>query len=365
MKHKIIKTLLVALLLTSSLFGESIIAFQKYQKSEFVPVRKQTFDIPFSLNAKANVTVTIYAPDGDIVRTLHSKKELQKGSHILTWNGKDSEGTVVPDEAYNVTLEAKYGSKTSKVDPRKSSGGEIEKNLQTKVTLEGKTIYTLSKLSRVLIRAGITDGPMMRSLINWVPKPAGKNIQHWNGYDEDKVVNVFETKRYGVIVVAFALPDYSIITTGNKKLSYETYYKNKKWSFKPTPKDKRLIERAGKGISPHYYTFRLTDKDPRIDIKFPKATKKNKDGVALLKNDKAIPIKVTMPTEDEKFIEQSKYEVSFFVDHEFKSEEELGFMPITWLWSPNGFSKGEHILTVNVSGFSGQVGVKNIKFIIE
>jgi len=360
-----IKVLVLAILAITPLVAQNIISFEAYKNSEFSPARKQNFIIPFSLTQSALVDIDIYAPDGDKVRTLSSKKELKKGKHSFSWDGKDSEGIIVPNEAYSVVLKVKSNGKTISLDPRTYSGGEIDKSLGTQMSTDGKIIYNLAKPSRVLIRAGITDGPMMRSLINWVPKPAGKNIQHWNGYDADKVVNVFDTKRFGVIVVAFALAQHSIITTGNEKLSYPQYYKNKKWSFKPTAKDKRLIERDGKGISPHFYTFRITDKDPRINIKFPSKTKKNKDGIALLTNDKAIPVKVTMPVEDEKFIEQSKYEVSFFVDHEFKSEEELGFMPITWLWSPNGFKKGEHILTVNVSGFSGQVGVKNIKFIIE
>ena len=362
---KQIIAMVIVTLVSTSLFAEEIISFNTYKKSEFSPVRKQTFEIPFNLNENASVKVDIYAPDGDKVRTLSSKQELSKGKHSITWDGKDDEGLFVPDEAYAVVLEASNRSGTSKVDPRSYSGGEIETELQAKVTKEGKVIYNLSAPSRVLIRAGIIDGPMMRSLINWVPKPAGQNIQHWNGYDKDKVVNVLETRREGVIVVAFALPKYSIITTGNKDLDYVSYYKNKKWSFTPIPKEQRLLERNGKGVSPHLYAFRLTDKDPRIDIKLPKNTSRDKNGVAVLPNDKAIAVKVTMPKEDEEFIEVSKYEVSFFVDYDFKSEEELGFMPITWLWSPNGFSKGEHILTVNVSGFGGQVGVKNIKFVIE
>lgn len=356
--------LLVSMFITSALANNPI-SFEIYKSSEFSPARKQSFAIPFSLQEDAVVHAEIFAPDGDKVCTLGSDKTLKKGQHALEWDGKDSEGIIVPDEAYSVVLEAKTKETAYRLDPRTYSGGEIDKNLGTTVNNEGKIVYNLSKPSRVLIRAGITDGPMMRSLINWVPKPQGKNIQHWNGYDEDKVVNVVETNRFGVIVVAFALSDFSIITTGNNKLSYAKYYQDKKWSFTAVAKEKRLIERNGQGVSPHLYMFRLTDRDPRVDIHFPKGTKQNKEGVAVLINDKSIPVKVTMPVEDEKFIEQSKYEVSFFIDHEFKSEEELGFMPITWLWSPNGLSKGEHLLTVNVSGFSGQVGVKTVKFMVE
>jgi hypothetical protein len=47
------------------------------------------------------------------------------------------------------------------------------------------------------------------------------------------------------------------------------------------------------------------------------------------------------------------------------SEEEMGYMPIGWKYTPNGLKEGEHILTINVSSFSGQVGVKHIIFYVE
>jgi hypothetical protein len=364
MKIGLNKIVIILILMTSSMFGAGVISFGKYKKNEFSVTREHQFEIPIHLNVKAKVFVDIYTPDGNKIRTLASLKELKKGNHSLKWDGKDDAGITVPNEAYIIVIRAKTKNGTYTVDPRTYSGGEIETNLHTRVTPEGKTIYRLSKPSRVLIRAGIKDGPMMKSLINWVPKPAGENVQHWNGYDDNKVVNVLDTKQYGVIVVAFSLPSHSIIVTGNKNLSYSKYYKKKHFTFKPVPLKKRLLERDGKGISPHYYNFRITDKDPKININFPKNADRTKDGIAIFKNNQAIPIKVTMSKEDEELMERSKYEVSFFVDFDFKSEEELGFMPITWLWSPNGLSKGKHILSVNISGFSGQVGVQNIEFII-
>jgi hypothetical protein len=53
------------------------------------------------------------------------------------------------------------------------------------------------------------------------------------------------------------------------------------------------------------------------------------------------------------------------VDYQFKSEEELGYMPLSWNYTPNGLTKGEHILTVNISSFTGQVGLKSYKFIVK
>lgn len=111
--------------------------------------------------------------------------------------------------------------------------------------------------------------------------------------------------------------------------------------------------------------LRTADRDPQLNIVLPDTIQKSTNGLPVLQNDMPVPVKVTMAAEDEEFMAETKYEVSFFVDLEFKSEEELGFMPITWLWSPNNLTTGEHILTVNVSGFRGPVGVKSIKFLID
>lgn len=205
----------------------------------------------------------------------------------------------------------------------------------------------------------------MRSLLNWAPRTAGKNIFNWNGMDSDNIVNLLDNDKYGISITAFRLPDFTIITTGNTSLEYGDYFVEKKWDFQPVPEEKRLIERGAEGISPHFYYQRLADKDPRIFIHFPDTTNKEDSGIAVLSSTDAQPIKVTMDAEDEQYISETKYEVTFFVDYEFMSEEELGFMPITWLWKPNNIEPGKHILTVNVSGFKGQVGVKSIEFLIE
>jgi len=56
---------------------------------------------------------------------------------------------------------------------------------------------------------------------------------------------------------------------------------------------------------------------------------------------------------DEIYLDQERYEISFFVDNEFIAEEEQGFVPYTWRWSPArlGIDAGQLCLTVNVSGY--------------
>ena len=349
------------MLLNVMLFGDELISLLPYKTNEFSPALKQVFKLSYILSEDANVTWQIYTPDNNLIRTIRSNN-IKKGKHTLTWDGKDDSGTVVPDEAYNIVLTAKSKTKMQIVDPR-FTGGTILKDLHTKIDRVGNINYTLSSPARVLVRAGIENGPMLRMISNWVPKNRGKIRQRWNMKDNDNLID-FSLLEFGISVSAFALPKYAIITTNNKTINYYSYFKKQHFSCNTLPKEKQLIERDGKAISKHFYMCRIQDRDPRLVFGMPK-TAINIKGIPLVKNDVPTYVKVTMNPEDESILEKVKYEVSFFVDYAFASEEELGFMPISWNYIPNGLKRGEHILTVNVSSFTGQVGVKSFKFMVQ
>jgi hypothetical protein len=110
-------------------------AFGEYTRIEFAPFRNQTFEIPFRLDDTATVAVSIFTPDQDLIRTVRSPGPLPPGSHTLAWDGKDEDGTVVPDEAYILVLTARLSDGTEqRVDPRQSSGGEVVEELRIEVT---------------------------------------------------------------------------------------------------------------------------------------------------------------------------------------------------------------------------------------
>lgn len=355
------KKLLLLLLLNVTLFAGELISLPPYKSNEFSPALKQTFKLAYTLSEDANVTWQIYTPDNNLIRTIKASQS-KKGEHTLLWDGKDEKGTVVPDEAYNIVLTAKNSTHTQTIDPR-LTGGEILKNLQTKIDKTGNISYTLSSPARVLVRAGIENGPMLRMISNWVPKNRGKVRQRWNMRDGDNLIDL-SSVAFGISVSAFALPKYTIITTNNKNTDYYSYFKTNHLSCSTPTKEQQVLERDGKTISKHFYTCRIQDRDPRLIFSMPKAPLNSKN-IPLVKNGLSTQVKVNMHPEDEALLEKVKYEVSFFVDYAFSSEEELGFMPISWNYVPNGLKKGEHTLTVNVSSFTGQVGVKSFKFMVQ
>lgn len=332
--------------------------FEEYGKSEFSPERKETFALPITLQEKAEIKIGFYTADGDLVRTLASNKPLEKGVHTLRWDGKDDQGNIVPDEAYVPVLEATAASgKKYKIDPRETTGGEAIEDLHVQITSSRDISYLLPAPSRVLIRAGIKGGPMMRSLANWEPRGAGKNIQHWDGMDESRVLDLRVEKGLAVLVTAFRLPDYSIITTGNKTIGYGAYRKGRAWQDRIVDQDKIKLTRGDVRISRQYYVSPAQARDPQVRLNFSGEQKESKEGLPLLKLGQPVQIKVEVDEKDRWLLDQSLYEVAFFIDHEFVSEEEQGYMPLTWVWKVDQVSEGRHVFTVNISGFGGKVGV--------
>jgi len=339
---------------------------EAFKQNSFAPVREEKFLIQLVLKQPKetkNLQLEIYSSDNDLIRTLPLKelKPTQKQYDIL-WDGKDSSGELVPNEAYFPVIKLTSSSdKTHIVDTRIHSGGEevfdFEKNIGT-----GSIEYTLPIASRVLIRAGIKNGPMLRTIIDWEPRTAGFHAERWNGQDLDKVIAIEQNPQSSYLIIGYQLPNHSIITYANTKESYRAYRERKKLPVKVLTIGKKEIERGGKTIRPEFYNPVLKQKSPRINVSLLDI-KKRQEKAKITGFDEIIT-EVKLSSLDEMYLDQERYEISFFVDNEFIAEEEQGYVPFTWRWSPGrqGIKPGKHVLTVNVSGYNGQVGVKNIPF---
>lgn len=348
-------------------FAFGFVQFGDYKTTEFSPQRNEKFEIPIKLETKAKeVVVKLYTADGDLVRTLKNKKPFKKGIHTISWDGKDNKGNTVPDEVYVPVLEASTdGGKKITIDSRKTTGGEVVEDLHVQITPDRNIAYTLPVPCRVLVRAGIKGGPMMRSLANWEPHSAGKNIQRWDGMDESRVIDLRQEEGLSVLVTAFQLPEYAIITLGNKEVSYGEYRKKNGWPGRVVKPEDMVLTRGDVRISRQFYVSPAQARDPRIKMKFSDVKRKNDKGLPILREGQPVNIKVELNEEDRWLIDQSLYEVAFFVDHQFVSEEEQGYMPLTWNWAVNQLSPGQHSFTVNISGFGGKVGVVSKLFEVE
>lgn len=341
--------------------------FGEYPTVEFAPAQGQTFTIPIVLDQAAEIEIDLLTSDGDHVRTLRSDQALPPGTHHLVWDGQDEAELVVPDEAYIPVLKSRSSDGSEYLfDPRQDSGGEVVDDLQVEITPNRDIAYTLPAPARVLIRAGIKGGPMLRSLATWAPRGPGKNIQRWDGRDANHLVDLRTEQDLSILVTAFRLPKHAIITSGHPKMTYRDYRLQMQW---PEPVrvavEKDMLNRGEQRLSRHYYAPRFQDADPRITIALSQDLPHDDEGLPVVTLGQSVPVVANIDDNDRWLMNESLYEVAFFIDHQFISEEEQGYLPLTWLWTVNGLSPGKHLMTVNVAGFSGKVGVASLFFVVK
>ena len=343
-----------------------VVSIAAYKKGSFSPARKEVFSIPVTISDPdqlEELKLEIRSGDDDLIRTLvlNNFKAAQK-QYEIPWDGRDASNHIVPDEAYHPVLVVKNKSgETGRIDFRASSGGEEVYDFEKSVH-KGVIEYTLPVASRVLIRAGIKNGPMLHTIIDWEPRTAGFHAERWSGYDQDNVVAIEQNPQVGYLIIGYQLPDNTIITYGNTSETYRAYRERNKLPIREANYDNRLLERNGKVIRPEFYNPVLQQKSPRLIVKL--LAKDTRMPITEINGLDEILVEVKLHPLDEIYLDQQRYEISFFVDNEFISEEEQGFVPFTWRWSPGRFGTkpGRHVLTVNVSGYNGQVGVKNMAF---
>lgn len=336
-------------------------SIEPYKNQEFNPSTGKTFDLPIKITEPGTIEVSLYTADGDLVRILSADKKDKAGIYPVTWDGKDQNKVIVPNEAYTPVVKLITDKTTHVYDPRNTSGGE-EIKINPQLNSEGQIVFQLEKPARILARAGVKSGPLMKSIVHWQVRNQGRNVIFWNGYDQDNLLKLVGSDQLALLVTGFELPKHTILTVGNKALGYTTWRKNNEWPSSMPDLSNVAFEREGRRLSRHYYLPRSVDIEPRITLEIVDELSKNKEGIPIVTG--PIALKVGMHDEDRWAMQQSLYEVAFFVDNQFLSEEEQGYVPLTWRWNPAGLKPGIHLVTVNVSGFNGQVGVKSLQIAI-
>lgn len=334
------------------------VSIKSVERAEFNPVRRERTAFIVATDEPGDLTLQLFTADGDLMREW--KQAVAKPGDVrIEWDGRDPTGAVVPDEAYTPVALLKQAGKPDAVDdPRQRSGGETLDKLQVSVSDTGDVSYTLPAPARVLMRAGIKGGAMLRSLTNWAARPIGRNIQRWNGFDADGLIDL-RNDRLAILVTAFKLPDFSVITAGNTAQIYRAYRLARGWSEDQAMQSQFPLERNGQRLTRHYFFPRYKDREPGINVAMLDDKGTRLKGSPATAPDK-VRVQVDIDEADRWLMEETLYEVAFFVDGDFVSEEEHGYVPIGWVWDLSNLKPGKHLLTVNVTGFLGKVGVKSV-----
>ncbi len=345
---------------TAPLFG-SLLSDVKISSVSFNPTRGDDVGIVYTLSVDAKVTVNVYDADYGLIDVLAEDEKQNVGQVVLRWDGKDIEGDIVPNEAYFFTIEAKDKDIEEIYDPVTFSGGIEQTIKDAKVYRESNTIvYKLPQSVRVLIRAGIWGGPMVKSVVDWKPRIAGEITEHWDGRDHNSIMDVRDNRQMKLAAGYFTLPDNSMITYGNKDIDFREY-KNTLAQGRPEKVERKRIKVNGK-LSRHFKQKRVNDYAPEVAMKF---FQKNKEITGDIPGISGKTLVKVFFDEINEYFSDQQYEVVFYLDGDFHAEEETGSSPFNWVWNPVGVKEGEHVVTVNFTGFKGQIGVvsKKVKII--
>jgi len=325
-------------------------------KTAFNPSLGEKLALDLELKKPADVTVRVYDADWREAAILADNVPMLVGKSTLLWDGRDLDGIVVPDEAYFFTVEAQSADGAREVyDPTVFSGGEEADIIDAKIDpLTGTVRYRLPKMARVSIRVGITGGPLLKTLVDWKPRPAGEVTEYWDGKDNDGLIDVHGHSDKRMIITYFTLPENSVITFGNKQDGRASTDRSKR----PKKQETKTGLEKEKKISPHYRIPRQQDVSPEIVVGFP--NKKGEEQGTVLLSGRAI-VHVDLDGVSKKHLQNTKFEIVFFLDGRFYTEEETGYAPYNWVWDTSQVDEGTYLLTVNLSSFKDQIGVKTRK----
>ena len=330
--------------------GDISLSAQAFNVSRDEPVR-----LFYSLAHPEIVTVRVYDIDGGLVRTLLNAGSRDAGEHEQLWDGRDVDRQLVPDEAYTFTVETASGNI---YDPTTFSGGVVGDITQVLFDAEaGTVVYRLPAASQVLVRLGVHNGPMLKTLVDWKPRVAGAITEYWDGYDQDGLIHLREHPDFRALITYATLPDATVIVYGNDQETYRSYKLGQTNAHPQKPDRPRSPDPEGRLLAQNLVPPAWA-RAPRVHMSFPQYGGK---GIDIPEVGDVVNVHVDIDPSDRDQLLQEQFEVILFVDNVFVAEAERGYLPFNWQWELHQFPPGEHVLTVNISSFKGQVGVASRK----
>ncbi len=338
-------------------------------KTVFNPTAGQHLDISFRLDTEASVTALVLDADLFPVATLADARLCRPGVTVLRWNGRDDAGAVVPNEAYTVRIEAVTDLGVKSVfDSASVSGGESIGYFPVEMDRSaGRIRFTTATAVRVQLLAGIVDGPLMATITDWQPYPAGNHEVAWDGYDESHITKVWDNKRFKLLARAYKLPNLCVITQGNAT-DYMDY-----WSATAAKQGMTAVQyriSTKKGLASRVYGKTARAKalsDGRVRLGSPYLSGRFKNQAARFtlesipaasKTGKSAPVDIRISVDKvfKQILDEQRYEYVMYVDGVLQGEQETGFSPYSWTLDTTEMSAGKHLVTVNIATVDGQTG---------
>jgi hypothetical protein len=339
---------------TSAIEGISI------SRPFFNPSLNQQVNLFFTLLQPGQLTVLVLDRDGYVIRQLAQKIPVPAGTKTIPWDGHDDHGVVVPDEAYSFKIDLAAGAGTSTYFPANTAAKDFPVTTQYYDRRSAILSYRLPSPARVHIQAGtarinpdkeITAGPVLKTIVNREPRPAGAVIENWNGMDESGTTYVPDLNHFAIAIAATSLPENTIITSGNRSSSFLH------WAAERT--GTALLTQATTDHRHHKGLTTLDDAAPRLEARVDSATWSSRMRTWTMTG-KTLKLSLALKGPSAASFAKHPSKLAVFFDERLVTEVTKPKTPMT-LSVPLGDAKpGHHVAALNWASLYGPVAVQTI-----
>ena len=328
----------------------------RVDRALIVPEKNEAATVRFALNEAAEVTLSIF--DGrDRQVFAKTVKNLARGDHSLAWPGTDQGGAAVPPEAYSYTLRARNAAGEVVYDLTDTTAGEPITAKEVRWDAQAKAVtYYLDKPARVNLRLGLKDGPYLRTLVDWVPRTAGRHAEVWDGADASGVLQLQAHPSLTPVVNVTALPVNTLFVgplPNRVQFVAQAGQAPQRAGTTPAPR-KRIFDRARQPLD--------TRGDITASLTLAGDYRKDAQGRWIISGQ--VPLVVNVSDAERQRVLERRFESVFYIDGTYAHENELGYLPLTWVWDTTRINPGEHFITLNVRGYEGNFGAATLKVIV-
>jgi hypothetical protein len=321
----------------------------------FDPARGERVTVRFGLSAPAEAALLVYDARDFLVRRVVTKGSVPAGEHALVWDGRDDAGRRLPPEAYHYTVEARAAGETVVYDLTDPTGTDAVIARDVAWDPAARVVrYLLPERSRVNVRIGIQNGgPLLRTLVNWLPREAGIQEEPWDARDASGAIDLAAHPRLELVVHAVGLPANTLVI--GPRMSERT-------PFVALERPERRAATPQPGRRARSFAAQPVEqlRDVAIALRLPEGLPRGADGVPIVRGPVAVEMDIPDRAERERMLAE-RIETAFYVDGLYQFENESGVLPTTWTWDPARTPPGEHYLTGNLIGIEGHFGTATLR----
>jgi hypothetical protein len=328
----------------------------RLDRNPFRPDMGEIVQVRFVLSEPAKAQLNIYDGRDWLVRALPVVANAA-GEQSVSWDGKAETEELVPPEAYRFTIAATGADGDTIVHDltQATAGQEISATDINWDPNTGMIHYRLPEPARVNVRVGLQNfGPLLKTVIDWVPRAGGAQRESWDGMDESDAIDLSNHPKLDILVSAFALGANSILVgpAPQQVKLVAGLSKDQERTQQPfDPRKKRMHFHSQQGI---------TDRgDVAIKLALGGDYPVDENGLPILSG--RVPVRLEATETDLQRILERRFETVFFVDGIFTFENEVGFLPATWIWDTTRSHDGLHYVNANLRGYEGNFGMATLQ----